>query len=36
MGGTKPWKNGGRNYSAQSFSDEKLEIIGFHTSDFVS
>ena len=36
MGGTKPWKNGKEGFSDQSYSDGKLEIVGFHTADFVS
>ena len=34
--GKKPWKNGDDEYERQSFSDGKLEIVGFHTADFVS
>lgn len=35
MGGTKPWKNGTKGFSNQSYSDGKLEIVGFRTADFV-
>jgi hypothetical protein len=34
--GKKPWKNGEDGYERQSYSDGKLEIVGFHTADFVS
>jgi hypothetical protein len=33
--GTKPWKNGESGFERQSYSDGKLEIVGFHTADFV-
>lgn len=33
--GKKPWKNE-EGYERQSFSDGKIEIVGFHTADFVS
>jgi len=34
--GNKPWKNGDEGFERQNFSDGKLEIVGFHTKDFVS
>jgi diacylglycerol kinase (ATP) len=33
--GKKPWKNGEEGYERQSYSDGKLEIVGFHTADFM-
>lgn len=33
--GTKPWKNGEDGFEPQSYSDGKLEIVGFHTADFM-
>jgi diacylglycerol kinase (ATP) len=36
MAGKKPWKNGEEGFSDQSYSDGKLEIVGFQTADFVS
>ena len=33
--GKKPWKNGEEGYEAQSYSDGKLEIVGFQTADFM-
>ncbi len=33
--GRKPWKNED-GYEPQSYSDGKLEIVGFHTADFVN
>lgn len=35
MAGKKPWKNGEEGFSDQSYSDGKLEIVGFHTADFI-
>jgi hypothetical protein len=32
----KPWKNGKEGFEPQSYSDGKLEVVGFHTADFVS
>ena len=34
--GKKPWKNGEDGYEPQSYSDSKLEVVGFQTADFVS
>jgi hypothetical protein len=33
--GKNPWKNGEENFGPQSYSDRKLEIVGFHTADLV-
>jgi len=33
--GKKPWKNGEEGYEPQSFSDGKLEVVGFQTADFM-
>jgi hypothetical protein len=33
--GRKPWKNGEDGYERQSYSDGKLEVVGFHTAGFV-
>jgi hypothetical protein len=32
--GTKPWKNI-KEFDPQSYSDGKLEIVSFHTADFI-
>lgn len=38
MGGCKPWDNstGKVTFKRQSFSDKKIEIVGFKTADMVS
>lgn len=33
--GVKPWKNGESGFEPQSYSDGKLEIVGFHTADLM-
>lgn len=33
--GMKPWKNGKEGFEPQSYSDGKLEVVGFHTADFM-
>lgn len=33
--GKNPWKNGEEGFQPQSYSDGKLEIVGFHTADLM-